>query len=593
MGSTVRERALREVQKGRKKEEVNPELTRVSESDAVPLSIPSSSPLSLRWTCSSHSRLDSKCTLIISNLYFTAHQDMPLPLALRMLHGLPQMHHRHINKSRRLLHQFQLVPCHAIDSTAAAPRRRLDHTQFQRRTFLSKISRFFRVIFGANETSPRGIQERQDSYWLLLSLQCRSLRLEHQKSIGNKIGWKRESKEEVMSFMDQAADALDQDEVGIHDLSLAKLRMEVQKRIEGQVLDRLCLASLVEEEFGAGDEYEFDETRVDEYKDILSKDYEDACAKLQKWEADKQENDGMVASRGEFYKLKKASIARLLDYYKWWPQENANEKGDSDLPGDQVDEFGFCQNKSSSDVIPAMRYHHTKNAIRSYYARNNNVVQNQQFSILPFRSTISNAGRGVFIDGYGPAGTLLAFFPGKVWPKDFLVTATLQVQRNLENDPRHQLSMRYDDVLIDSRKSPYTVYENMWALAHIVNHPPAPPISDEGSDSSIKQLRYGPNCVTCPINFTKEMLQQHQDRDLPRYIPNEYEVEPKSWAKNAFDTNDVVMNGMGLVALRDVHDEELFYDYRLSPASGASMYPEWYHVWNEDATNNRWSSEDN
>lgn len=522
---------------------------------------------------------------------------MTSPLAQRMLSGLRPMH-RHINRSRRLLHQYQLMPCHGIHVrgykpqifTAAPPPIRYDHTQRQTRTFLSKISRFFRVIFGANETSPRGIQERQDSYLLLLSLQCRSLRLEHQKSMGNTIGWKKEGKKEIRSFMDEAADALDQDKAGIHDLSLAKLRMEVQKRLEGQVLDRLFVASLAEEEFGAGDEYVFDESRVDEYRDILWKDYEDACTKLQEWEADEQENDGKVVSRCEFYKLKKAGIARLLDYYKWWPKEEVHKHDVSDLPDDQEDAFGFCQNKSSADVLPAMRYHHTKNVIRSYYARNNNVLQNEQFSILPFKSTISNAGRGVFIDGYAPAGTLLAFFPGKVWPKDFLMTATLQVQRNLDNDPRHQLSMRYDDILIDSRRSAYTVYDNMWALAHVVNHPPAPPSSEDESDSSIKQLRNGPNCVTTPIDFTKSMLKQHQDRDLTRYIPNEYEVEPKSWAKNALDTNDVIMNGMGLLALRDVQDEELFYDYRLSPASGASIYPEWYHVWNEDAAINRWSS---
>jgi len=50
---------------------------------------------------------------------------------------------------------------------------------------------------------------------------------------------------------------------------------------------------------------------------------------------------------------------------------------------------------------------------------------------------------------------------------------------------------------------------------------------------------------------------------------------------------------MGLVTLRDVKDEELFYDYRLSPGEGGKQqYPSWYHVWDEDAIHNRWDNDD-
>eukprot|EP00956_Cyclotella_meneghiniana_P007659 scaffold10268_cov61-Cyclotella_meneghiniana.AAC.5 len=491
-----------------------------------------------------------------------------------------------------------------IPITSSALSRSTLFPTIQSRTFatgiLRKISRFFRVIFGANETSPRGIQERQDSYWLLLSLQCRSLRMQQQST---NTGWEKESKDQIRIYLDEAADLLDQDSAGLHDLSLGKLRKEVQTRLEPQILDRLLMASMAEEEFGESDDgYIFDESRVEEFKDIMRKEYEDVSGRLEQCDAFEQElENGKATNRRNYYRLKKAGIERLLIYYDWLPQnENTENVIATELNSNQgeADEFGFCPSQSSPDVIPAMRYHHAKNLIRSFYARNNTAFQNQQFSIMALKSTVPNAGRGVYVDGYAPAGTLLAFFPGKIWPKDYLMTASLQVQMNLsDNDPRHQLSMRYDDILIDSRRSPYSVYKNMFSLAHVVNHPPIPPeLKDESpgdENNAINRLKFGPNCVTVPINFTKSMLDKYPDRDLKSYIPNEYEVEPKPWAKNAFDTEDVIMNGMGIVSQRDVHDEELFYDYRLSPGeTGSGGYPDWYYVWNEDAINNRWNSDE-
>lgn len=79
------------------------------------------------------------------------------------------------------------------------------------------------------------------------------------------------------------------------------------------------------------------------------------------------------------------------------------------------------------------------------------------------------------------------------------------------------------------------------------------------------------------------------------YIPNEYELPPKPWAKNAFEKDEVIMHGLGLVALRDVRDEELFYDYRLSPdedGKEGSHYPSWYHVVDLEAIQNRWNMDD-
>ena len=84
------------------------------------------------------------------------------------------------------------------------------------------------------------------------------------------------------------------------------------------------------------------------------------------------------------------------------------------------------------------------------------------------------AGRGIFVDGFRPAGSLLAFFSGYVWPKEQLLKSSA-VAHIFEEDPMHHLSMRYDDILIDSRKAPYTVLNgdnsNAFVIGHIANHP--------------------------------------------------------------------------------------------------------------------------
>jgi hypothetical protein len=484
------------------------------------------------------------------------------------------------------------------------------------------------TIFGSNDETPRGIQERKDMYWIVLAVEHRKLRMELQQkrrqdrvvgrdsdaTTSSNISdneWLPESKEEIADLVSKAASDLD-DQSDIDDMSLRNLRIEIQKLLEGQVLELLITACNVEERMKArGDssiliddenDYGFSEEETKEYKAILLAEYDHVRQLLQDYEngsTNDEEKSQRTSDPMPFYKIKMGAIETVLDYYGWKP-ENATE-ADAKYD-DEEDEFGFAISTSDPDILPAMRYYHVRNLIRTHLVRNqidankndtHELQRNSYHSILPLKSSVPNAGRGVYIDGFAPAGTLLAFFPGKVWPKEHLMTASLQTQMEFsQNNPRHQLSMRYDDILIDSRRSPYTVVANLWALGHIVNHPPAPLKSTESSSS---QTLIGPNCVSVPINYTESMLKQHTSSDIKRYIPNEYELPPQPWAKNAFDREKVVMHGMGLVALRDVKDEELFYDYRLSPDESAkkrSQYPPWYHVWDAEAMNNRWSIEE-
>ena len=77
-----------------------------------------------------------------------------------------------------------------------------------------------------------------------------------------------------------------------------------------------------------------------------------------------------------------------------------------------------------------------------------------------------------------------------------------------------------------------------------------------------------------------------------RYIPNTYAKPPMILGSKLMEEKDdkVFMHGFGLVASRDLTNEELFYDYRLSPATnkGGGVYPPWYHVCDPDQVNNRW-----
>jgi hypothetical protein len=483
-------------------------------------------------------------------------------------------------------------------------------------------------------------------YWILLAVTHRKLRVDAQQQQiqlqHQLLTWQKESKEQIKQHMNEAVSYLD-DQTNINKMSLRQLRNEMQSMLEPQIFQLLNVACKVEEDLilrhnydGAAHNsneeeendnhnYKFSCVEAKEYREILLLEYYRICKLLHEM-TNSIKNDDDTLTTSEYYELKKGAIETLLRYFDWVPMNTSlssvEPKYQIDEQEDYVDEFGFYPNRSDSKIVAAMRYYHVRNIVRSHKVRTLPIVDTEPkandttndggghytYSILPFKSTIPNAGRGVFIDGFAPAGTLLSFFPGKVWPKEHLMTTSLQTQMQFsENDPRHQLSMRYDDILIDSRRSPYTVVMNLWALGHIVNHPP-PPMSttarELGNDHNTEmnesnnfaihfQPYQGPNCVTASINFTEGLFTNHSGK-LRDYIPNEYELPPKSWARDVFEKEKVMMHGMGLIALRDLKDEELFFDYRMSPnekANGSkSVYPSWYHVWDVDAATNRWSN---
>eukprot|EP00957_Ditylum_brightwellii_P120318 9180511-Ditylum_brightwellii.AAC.1 len=77
-------------------------------------------------------------------------------------------------------------------------------------------------------------------------------------------------------------------------------------------------------------------------------------------------------------------------------------------------------------------------------------------SIVALQLTIPDAGCGIFIDVTICDGSIFAFFPGQVWPKELLLQPTASSEAIFDQDYNFHLSLQYDDILIDSRRAPYT-----------------------------------------------------------------------------------------------------------------------------------------
>jgi hypothetical protein len=238
----------------------------------------------------------------------------------------------------------------------------------------------------------------------------------------------------------------------------------------------------------------------------------------------------------------------------------------STLPLDESDDFGYIAAGAEKDVVDAIRNYQTRNMIRSALVR-----REIGHSVLALKSTVPGAGRGVFLDGKAMEGSLVAFIPGEVLPKEYLTNVSTALNDYLSHDNNYQLSLRSDDILIDSRRAPYTVLDeegsNPWSLGHVVNHPPPNVI---------------PNCRTVMINFTEPM--NLKSTGLFRYVPNTYKRKPMLFGPKLFDRDVIVMHGMAIMTRRDVSNEELFYDYKFTGDDGN---PSWYH----QATYEDWADE--
>lgn len=428
-----------------------------------------------------------------------------------------------------------------------------------RGAIFGRILEFWRNQFG-NSLSFRERQERNDLYKIALALEYNHTRLEAavQNSSTNCNKRMRFPKKDLEIMFNIASKSLEE-EKRLHDLPTRNLRLHIQNMIAPQLLNILKACRDADDLFPEVSNDFSEHTTCERIKvtsfctKILLEEYESTVALI-----DEKKNESSI------YLKRKADAMKVI--------LSSHDVVHSRALKDLTDEDAFgCRNFNDEEINRSLRYHQMINITKSSLIR-----QKLGYAPLVLKSTISGAGRGVFVDGFAPAGTITSFHPGFVWPKEYL-TDMDAFSSVFNHDPKQQLSIRYDDILIDSRKSPYTVLNNynsnMFAVGHIVNHPS-------------KTDGVG-NCSSLSVDFTEKL--ELGKAGLGKYIPNVYWKRPMTYGPKVLDIDEIQMQGLGLVAFRDIENEEIFYDYRLSPSKDS--YPEWYHVCNKDELKSRWAKD--
>ena len=172
-----------------------------------------------------------------------------------------------------------------------------------------------------------------------------------------------------------------------------------------------------------------------------------------------------------------------------------------------------------------------------------------------------------------------------------------------EEEPNMYKIQRYDGTVINAAKMEL-LRNNVFAVAHKVNHPPA----------TVK-----PNVMTCSFDFPRiddntvlsvkreelDMLQRlylrvsksftrHDSKTgiepfftprIAEFIPNTYWRKPS--VLHSFMEEDVEVRSLVMVAVRDIADgEEIFVNYRFNPE--LQNLPSWYAPVDLDEDYQRW-----
>jgi hypothetical protein len=406
---------------------------------------------------------------------------------------------------------------------------------------------------GDDVDTPRRIQERKDVMLALLALEFRRLSLEQPPN----------NTTDRESLIDQSFERLE--EKDLDSKTILQLRHELQGALEGQVVQLFQAMRRVDEglDLDLDDPTQGNELPV--LDTMIRLELELTIDRLAN-PLDSSNHAPRGASPETYLQIRRGALETLIRKRQEYQEtkfgaDHAKEGGTNiheattrnEVTWVDADLFGYHEtiDQERNNLI---RHHQSINICRAAKLRDD-----WGYGVIALRSSIAGAGRGVFVDGYARAGSILAFQPGEVWTKENLVSLPVEVERQLEKNDHYQMSLRPDDFMIDSRTSPYTVLtrhgSNPMALGHIVNHPtPTMP----------------PNARCVMVNFTEGM----DLKALKHYIPNTY-ARPRNptLVGNLLEGGDVVeMQGMCLIATRDICNEEILYDYRLM----TSRLPSWY-----------------
>jgi hypothetical protein len=409
---------------------------------------------------------------------------------------------------------------------------------------------------GDDHSNPKKLLERRYIYLALMATRFRQLRLAAQVHHGGGGRMPPESltSNDLDTLYEQAVNELEAEDLDL--MSNVQLRQELQNALHPQVLEIFHAFDRVDRELRLeticqtpstpmDDRKEFDPFRDVDWSPFVSI-LADEHTKVRKALEETSEYSSSEAPSRMFFERKMNALETLLRFHEG--------KRVLQRPSDAVDDFGVDFTTMSDQSLSLIRQYQTLTLARSALVRNE-----LGHSVITLRSLIPGAGRGVFLDGHARAGSLVAFQPGDVWPKEHLLTNSVDVIEHFEGEDDCHVSLRFDDYVVDSRESPVTVLVregsmNPWAIGHMVNHPP---------------FKVAPNCQSTMLNFTSQMQLNH----LLRFVPNTY-ARPPGWQSRFFDQEEVVMHGLCLMARRDAANEELVYDYRLQ----SEIKPDWYSV---------------
>lgn len=284
------------------------------------------------------------------------------------------------------------------------------HTTTQRAGIFANVrNAFWNIYYGDDHINPKKILERKYLYVALMANHLRNLRLAAPDGRGDK----QELHEQTIRELE---------EKDLDGTTNVDLRKELQTYLHPQINAIVEAFRRVDERLNIPPSAEIDE-EVDlsaetEYKEILFGEYNLTQHQMQ--DSVNSTSDETSSERSlPFFRRKLGAIETILAHFGWSQQSTTSKSGtfndDQTLPS--VDDFGMDVSSVGENNLRLIRKYQAMNLCRSALIRDE-----LGYSVLCLRSNIPGGGRGLFLDGSALAGSVVAFQPGDVWPKEHLIT---------------------------------------------------------------------------------------------------------------------------------------------------------------------------
>lgn len=207
-------------------------------------------------------------------------------------------------------------------------------------------------------------------------------------------------------------------------------------------------------------------------------------------------------------------------------------------------------------------------------------------------SGVTSAGNGLFLHGKASKGSLISLYPGR----------SLAPCERREHAVHEHCIARYDGYVVDAGQMPVLEWPSElderemgsedseidfihpFAQGHMINHPPV------GIYPNVLQFMVDIDVSTIPKHLSSllpisptisshSVLQRLENLAVRQRIKG-----VDSFRSSAPDQR--VARSIAFIAVRDIEDEEVFYDYRFPPQMET---PSWYWQCDPDASKRRWN----